>query len=58
MTIYKLFCSEEYKEYYRYTYKSLRDSVHNYKTYDEMINETFFIYKVINKIIKIYKNDK
>lgn len=29
------------------------------KTYDEMIKETFSIYKeLINKIIQIFKNDK
>lgn len=54
----ELFSSEKYEEYYRHTYKTLRDYVKNLKSYDEMINETFIIYEeLVNKIIKIYKND-
>ena len=57
--IYALFSSEKYEEYYRHTYKTLRDYVKNLKSYDEMINETYIIYEeLVNKIIKIYKNDK
>ena len=56
--IYELFGSEKYEEYYRHTYKTLRDYVKDLKSYDSMINETFIIYEeLINKIIKIYKND-
>lgn len=55
----ELFSSEKYEEYYRHTYKSLRDYVKNMKTYDDMVKETFIIYKeLINKIIQIFKNDK
>ena len=50
---------EKYKEYYRHIYKTLRDYVRGMKTYDELIKETFAIYKeLINKIIQIFKNDK
>ena len=56
--IYELFSSEKYEEYYRHTYKTLRDYVRGYKTYDEMVFETFIIFRILsNEIIKIYKND-
>lgn len=56
--IYEFFGNEKYEEYYRHTYKSLRDYVRGQKSYDEMINETFIIFKILsNEIIKIYKND-
>lgn len=55
----ELFSCEKYEEYYRHTYKTLRDYVKNLKSYEEMINETYMIYEeLINKIIKIYKNDE
>ena len=56
--IYELFSSKKYEEYYRHTYKTLRDYVKNLKSYDDLINETFIICKeLINEIIKIYKDD-
>jgi hypothetical protein len=56
--IYELFSSEKYEEYYRHIYKTLRDYVKGYKTYDEMVFETFIIFKILsNEIIKIYKNN-
>ena len=56
--IYDFFSSEKYEEYYRHTYKSLRDYVKGFKSFDEMIHETFIIFKMlVNEIIKIYKND-
>lgn len=55
----ELFSGENYEKYYRHTYKTLRDYVKGMKTYDELIKETFGIYKeLINKIIQIFKNDK
>ena len=56
-----IFSSDKYEEYYRHSYKSLRDYLldEQTKSYEEMIKETYLIYmEFVNTIMKIFTFDK
>jgi CRISPR/Cas system CMR-associated protein Cmr5 small subunit len=59
--IYNLIGSPDYETWYRWTFKSLRDYIRDneQKSYNEMIKETFIVFKIfMNKIMKIINNNE